>query len=128
MVDNCPTETFKHTGKVSGEMATFFRGTCGKCDKLNLCAGYLSEAGGRASVEEKRVVHNKLLKCTQCDRLEDCIQHMMKEMKLGKFRLMKEAIAMVFRRCSKQNMQKVFIELDDTENADINVEGSILKR
>ena len=128
MIDNCPTEKFEHTGKVAGETSKFFKTTCGKCDKLTLCAGYLSEAGGRLSVEEKQAVHAKLLKCAECNRMGDCIQHMMKEMKLTKFRLMKEAILILFRRCNKEKMQKVFIEIDNTDSDDIKIEGSLARK
>ena len=128
MIDNCPTETFAHTGKVSGEASKFFQTTCGKCDKLTLCAAYLAEAGGRFSVEEKQSVHAKLLKCAECDRFNDCVQHLMKEMKLTKFRLMKEAILILFRRCNKEKMQKVFIEIDNTDSDQIKIEGSLARK
>jgi hypothetical protein len=111
IVAGCPKTKFSGIGTLPREVATFINGECAKCNKNPICIGYLAQHTGHDTLEQKKLVEEKLTKCLSCKDLDNCIHYFMTQLGISKFSLIKGAFLVKFRRCSSQNMMRISLDL-----------------
>ncbi len=116
----CPKQKFKGVGTVPKEVGGFINGHCAKCDKVDLCIGYLVAASG---VPDQELAKERLKICMNCENLPNCLQYFMQKLKISSFSLMKNVFLTRFRRCSQNDESITSLDLD--EGSTINVKGAV---
>lgn len=111
MMSGCPKSQFKSKGFIAKEVSAFVNGECAKCDKREICIGYIAEHVGRGSPEEKQKVLDRMDVCLKCKDLDNCIHYFMTQLGISKYSLIKNVFLVKYRRCSSEKMMKISLDL-----------------
>lgn len=122
MIKECPRNKYSGLGIIPREVGSFVNGECGRCDKLDICLGYVLQ---QCKIEgsEKEHALKRLGACAKCPDLSNCIHHYMQELKISNFSLMKKAFVMKFRNCYEEDKSRTSLDLGLDVKA--NVGGSV---
>jgi hypothetical protein len=109
MIKECPKKKYNGVGIIPREVGGFLNGHCSKCDKIDICIGYVVQ---NAEIKDDlEGAKNRLKECSACPDLPNCIQYYMQELKISKFGLMKKAFVMKFRNCYEEDKSMTSLDL-----------------
>lgn len=124
MMQGCPKVKYDGIGVVPREVANYLNKGCNKCDKFEICMGYLGQAMAYDDANTAKLT-DRMRTCTSCPDLGNCINYYMIQLKISKFKLIKSIMLQKFRKCSYENM--ITTSLDLSIDTPVNVKGKVNK-
>lgn len=128
--EGCPKhKTYKGHSVIARNVSKIAHEECNKCEKFELCVGNVLHQLGADTPELRDKMKTQLNKCVKCEQLDDCVQHYLDEFHLKSYTMFLDIFLTRFRRCKKEDMQIISIELEEMKRNSpkgINIDSSYL--
>ncbi len=89
---------------------------CNGCNKFTICVDNILNYMKIEDMEKRNKVHKQAKICANCPDLEKCCQKYCDEFRIRSYKLIIKFFLLRFRRCKKESMQMVSLDLEGKEN------------
>ncbi len=104
-------KNYKGTGIVPRNVGKVVSRECKGCNKLEICVRNVCKHLKITDEVEIKKLHEQVIRCTECDRVDHCVQHYMDEFNLRSYKMVLNVFLKKFKKCKTQNMQRVSIDM-----------------